>query len=210
MGNEKSAGTEILEAVAKGILEQVGPDEEAYRKKAAELLADLRTRSAAEGTMSGSGASGLFSFLGDNPTHVGMELLMHARKQHLAAQVQTDVPIVSAVFTMSLIWATGHRLDNIIVPNATAEQSSLTFAQLTREVAHAITNVLYGIYEQGVEEVRKNDAYLMDAPRFERLMDVLQEFVDKQNDEERSKYAAIMDRMRMLMQVMTEADLKVS
>ena len=209
MGNEKSAGTEILEAVAKGILEQVGPDEEAYRKKAAELLADLRTRSAEEGTIPGSGASSLFSFLRDNPTHVGLELLMHARKQHLAAQVQTDVPLVSAVFTMSLIWATGHRLDNIIVPGAT-ELQPLTFAQLVREVSHTIANVLHGIYEQGVEEVRKNDAYLMDAPRFEQLMDVLQEFVDKQSDEERPRYAAIMDRMRMLMQVMTEADLSVS
>lgn len=199
----------IFDLLVKELLLQSRGDETAFKQAAVEFIRRLKAQPD-EKFEEVSAITSVREALRELPDDVGLDMIEFARKRYLASQVQTDVPIVSAVFTMSLIWATGHRLDNIIVPNATVERPSLTFAQLAREVPTAITNVLHGIYEQGVEEVRKNDAYLMDSPRFEKLMDVLQEFVDTQSDDEKAKYSAIMDRMRMLMQVMTEADLKVS
>lgn len=203
------AAHQLLVPLVAQILREEGGDVQAFDRKARWVVSSVQQKPARNGAPAATeGVTALRHWMAERNLAEILAVL-HSIRQSLSLQeVPSSVPLAAAVATFSLIWENGYRTDHVIVPSAGSERSALKLGELARQLPTTISQLIQNLGETGLDEVRNNDAYYMDAPKFEELMSVLDAYVATQPEDSQPAYQQMLQRIRAMMQIMTEEDLR--
>jgi len=203
------AAHQLLVPLVAQILREEGGDVQAFDRKARWVVSSVQQQPARNGAPAATeGVMALRRWMAERNLAEILAVL-HSIRQSLSLQeVPSSVPLAAAVATFSLIWENGYRTDHVIVPSAGSDRSALKLGELARQLPTTISQLIQNLGETGLDEVRNNDAYYMDAPKFEELMSVLDAYVATQPEDSQPAYQQMLQRIRAMMQIMTEEDLR--
>ena len=194
-----------IEDVVRQLVKATEKDEALFLQRARQLLTQLgrMDAKAAEGSI-----AELRTWVTSQSVEASLSVFRAVRQQIVLGEAKAAVPIVAAVVNLSLIWETGHRVDHVVVPSSPSADGGLRLNDLARQLPQICVDILQQIADDGIDQTRKDSAYLMDNAKYEELIGVLQQYVAGRPVEDQEAYEIIVERMRMALQVLSEADLR--
>ena len=194
-----------IEDVVRQLVKETGSDETQFMRRARQLLTQIGSM---ENVKSSGPLQALRDWVGSQNIEAALHVFHVTRQQIVFDSATASVPIVAAVFNISLIWETGHRLDHVVVPGASAKDGGLKLSELSRHIPQVCNDILQTIAETGIDQTRRDSAYLMDREKHDELLGVLGDYIEKLPVEVRADYGLIVERVRMSLQVLSEGDLR--
>jgi hypothetical protein len=146
----------------------------------------------------------LFRSLRSMPVAQGVEHLNDVRRRWAILHAHSSVPIVAFVFSCSVVWATGQKLDFVVAPGAADANNPLSIGYMASAFPRILEQFLEQLALQGLDNVRTQEAYDIDDLRCGVLLQELDRFVQQRPAAERAAYAAIVDRIRLGLQVVDD------